>query len=253
MIIRGGIVQICLAPIVAINLIGCCTVPTRDAGRWHEKYTYVETVPPITFHYDHGVLAGSYPDQRETAEVRFTDVCAYLGHVCLCGAGGYKIAELAVETIQPGSEPLERGDFILISGKDHTVGDVIAAVLGCARRANVDKNRYFIDEASKSPKREYHYYIAYPPAKVAVHIVYRKHLLIGNEEMDKLWKIECAFEEDRDSVDATKIELYRSAMETIVADVLSDRMDGLITARTVPYDEFEIRLGAARRGPSRVR
>ena len=127
----------------------------------------------------------------------------------------------------------------------HSVGDVIAMVLGCGTRADVEKNQYFIDESIESPKREYHYYIGYPPAKTAVHIVYRKHLLVGNEEMDRLWGIELAFEEDRRSVDAAEIEVYRDAMESIISDVLFERVDGLITARVIPYDEFQVRLDSA--------
>ena len=243
---RGAIAHICLTPILVINLIGCCGVSMRDSGRWHDKYVYVDTVPPITFHCDHGVLAGSYPGKRETTQVRFADVCACLGHVCLCGAGGYKVAELAVDTIRRDRKPLERGDFILISSKDHTVGDVIAAVLGCNKRTDVGKSRHFIDKSILSPKREYHYYVGYPPAMAAVHIVYRKHLLIGNEKMDRLWKIECAFKENPDSVDAAEIELYRDTMETIVRDVLLERIDGLITARNIPYNEFQARLDSAK-------
>ncbi len=249
----GGIVHICLAPIVVVNLIGCCGVPMKDSGRWHDKYAYVDTVPPITFHCDHGVLAGSYPGKRETTQVRFADVCACLGHVCLCGAGGYKVAELAVDTIRRDRKPLEWGDFILISGKDHTVSDVIATVLGCDRRADAGKSCYFIDESIKSPKREYHYYVGYPPSKAAVHIVYRKHFLLGNGKMDRLWRIECAFEEDRDSVDTAEIELYRGAMGTTVTDVLFERVDGLITARLIPYDEFQARLDSASRAQSEFR
>lgn len=250
---RGRIIRICLASIAGISLFGCCSTLMRDSGRWHDKYAYVDAIPPITFHCDHGVLAGSYPGKQETTQVRFADVCAGLGHVCLCGAGGYKIAELAVETIRGDGEPLERGDFLLISSKDHTVGDVIALVLGCNRRADVGRNCYFIDESIRPPKREYHYYIGHPPDKAAVQVVYRKNLLLGNEEMDRLWRIECAFEEDRDSVDTAEIELYRGAMESIVRDVLFEHVDGLITARAIPYDEFQARLDAASRAQSAAR
>ncbi|MBN2563775.1 MAG: hypothetical protein JXQ75_22890 [Phycisphaerae bacterium] len=184
---------------------------------------------------------------------RFEDVCACLGHVRLCGAGGYKIAELAVDTLRRGREPLERGDFILISSKDHTVSDVIAFVLGCDRRADVGRSSYFIDESIQLPKREYHYYVGYPPAKAAVHVVYRKHLLLGNEEMDRLWRIERAFEENRDSVGTAEIELYRGAMETIVRGVLFERASGLITARVIPYDEFQARLDSVRQVQSEAR
>jgi hypothetical protein len=225
----------------------------RDSGRWHDKYAYVDTIAPIIFHYDHGVLAGSYPGRRETTQVRFSDICAHLGHVCICGAGGYKIAELAVDTIRRNREILERGDFLFVSSKDHTVSDVIAIVLGCERRSDVEKNQYLVDRSIKPPRREYHYYVGYPPAKTAVHIVYRKHLLAGNEEMDRLWRIECAFEKDRRSVDEAQIQLYRGSMKALVQDILFGRINGLISARIVPYDEFQARIDSARRGQSESR
>ena len=117
---RGGMILLCLVLVAGIGLFSSCA-PMRDSDRWHDKYAYVDTTPPITFRYDHGVLAGSYPGERETTQVRFADVCAYMGHVCLCGAGGYKIAELAVDTIRQDREPLEKGDFLLVSSKDHSV------------------------------------------------------------------------------------------------------------------------------------
>jgi len=50
----------------------------------------------------------------------------------------------------------------------------------------------FIDENIKANRREYHYQIAYPSNQKAVEIIYKKHLLVGNEHMDALWEIEKA-------------------------------------------------------------
>lgn len=236
-----------LMVVAASSLMGCHTVPTKSSGRWHENYSYVGAVPPIRFHYDHGILAGSYPDGVETMALEFEDVCAYLGHVCLCGAGGFRIAGKAVNSLAPGGVPLERGDFILISGRDHTVSDVIAFVLGCTRRAAPERNQYFIDDSIAAPRREYHYYVAYPPAQVAVHVVYRKHLLIGHEEMDRLWEVELAFERDPAAVPPTDVVRYGQAMVGMVRDVLFDRVAGLITLEPVGYDAFQARLDALRR------
>jgi formylmethanofuran dehydrogenase subunit E len=47
-------------------------------------------------------MAGSYPDGREPVEIGFDDACGYLGHVCICTAGGYRIAQIAVDTLQAG-------------------------------------------------------------------------------------------------------------------------------------------------------
>ncbi len=240
---------VCLSLIVmaASSLTGCRVPPARSSNRWNESYSHVGALPAITFHCDHGVLAGSYPDGVETVEIEFEDVCAQLGHVCLCGAGGFRVAGKVVEALRQGDTPLERGDFILISGRDHTMSDVIAFVLGCTRRAAPEHNQYFIDDSISAPRREYHYYVAYPSAKAAVHVVYRKHLLVGHEEMDRLWQIESAFERDPAAVMPADVERYRRAMVTMVGDVLFDRVTGLITVEPVTYETIQERLARLRR------
>ena len=222
--------------LLAVTFYGC--QKTKKAGPWNEKYDFIYNMQPIIFHYDHGVLAGSYLQNRETTEVRFNDVCNYMGHVCLCGAGGYKISELAVNSLKKPEEILEKGDFILISSRDHTVSDVISFVLGCTRRNDPEKSQYFIDSEIKAPKREYHYFIGYPPGKKAVHIIYRKHLLIGNELMDRLWKVELAYEKDPASVNKSDLELYRNTIFTVVKDVLSNQKEGLFDVELIDYEEF---------------
>ena len=220
---------------------------TQAPGRWNPKYDDLAALPPIVFHYDHGVLADSYPEGVETLALRYEDVCAQLGHVCLCGAGGYRIAGLAEAALRAGSALLERGDFVLISSRDHTVSDVIAFVLGCTRRSDPENSQYFIDDTITPPRREYHYYIAYPPTKSAVQVIYRKHLLIGHEEMDHLWDIELAYERDPDSITPGEKHGYQAAMEQMVRDVLFDKVPGLITVAPVDYEEFEKRLERVRK------
>ncbi|MCK4341668.1 MAG: hypothetical protein KAY37_08095, partial [Phycisphaerae bacterium] len=39
----------------------------------------------------------------------------------------------------------------------------------------------------------------------------------------------------------------------VVRDVLFERINGLISARVIPYDEFQARLDSASRGPSESR
>ena len=216
------------------------------SGRWHAKYSDVMAVPAVFFSYPHGVLAGSYPEEETTTEIRFGDVCAYLGHVCLCGAGGFQIAGDAVGEIRETGKPLERGRFILVSSRDHTVADVIAFTLGCSRRTESAKNQHFIRPIDGMPKREYHYVVGYPPTRAAVEIIYKKHLLVGNEAMDGLWRIELAYEEDPGSVDSSDVELLQETMETMVLDVLLDRKEGLISTRKIPYEEFVTRLDSLR-------
>ena len=240
------LVGIGVVVVLAHSSMGCCGSLAKRRPRWHDTYAYVSAVPPIAFHYDHGVLAGSYPAGVETVPVEFDDVCAQLGHVCLCGAGGFRIAGEAVEALSDGDVPLERGDFVLVSGRDHTVSDVIAFVLGCARRADPEHNRYFVDDSVTAPRREYHYYIGYVPTQSAVHVVYRKHLLIGHDKMDELWKIELAFDRDPDSVLAEDIDRYRRAMRGMVQDVLFGRVPGLITVEAVSYEGFQQRLDRLR-------
>ena len=215
-----------------------CETLINNGSPWNEKYDFIYDIPPIIFHYHHGILAGSYPRGQETMEISFNDVSRFLGHVCLCGAGGYQVSQIAVDLMKGTGEPLEREGFTLISSRDHTVSDVIAYVLGCSRRNNPEKNHYFIDESIKAPKRVYHYYIGYHPQKKAVHIVYNKHLLIGNELMDRLRKVELAFDNDPASVNKADIKLYQDTMEDVVKDVLLDQEKGLFEIQPIEYDEF---------------
>ena len=225
-----------LLVLLSVLFYGC--QETKNAGPWNEKYDFIYDIPPIIFHYDHGILAGSYPNKQETTEVQFNDVCNYLGHVCLCGAGGYKIAEIAINSLKKPEETLEKGDFMLISSRDHTVSDVVSFVLGCTRRNDPEKTQYFIATDIEAPKREYHYYIGYPPQEKAVHIIYRKHLLIGNELMDRLWKVELAYEENPASVNQADLELYHNTMFQVVKDVLFDQKKPLFEVELIDYDKF---------------
>lgn len=243
----GRTLRIYALGLLALLLGGCHGAQMRALNRWNPEYADLTALPPIVFHCDHGVLADSYPEGVETLAVRYEDVCAQLGHVCLCGAGGYRIASLAEAALRSGSPPLEREEFVLISSRDHTVSDVIALVLGCARRGDPEQNQYFIDNSINPPRREYHYYIAYPPAQSAVQVIYRKHLLIGHEEMDRLWDIESAFERDPNSVTPAEMQRYQQAMVQMVRDVLFDQMPRLITVTPVEYEEFQARLGRLRK------
>ena len=62
---------------------------------WSGKYEFISKVDGIAFHCYHGVLTNSYGPGREQTVIHFDDVSACLGHICLCGAGGYRISQLA--------------------------------------------------------------------------------------------------------------------------------------------------------------
>ena len=239
--------MVCALGLLVLLLGGCHGMKTQTPSRWNPKYDNLTALPPIVFHYDHGVLADSYPESVETLPVRFEDVCAQLGHVCLCGAGGFRISVLAEAALRTDSPPLERGDFILISCRDHTVSDVIAFVFDCTRRGDPQQNQYFIDDSITAPRREYHYYLAYPATRTAVQVVYRKHLLIGHEEMDRLWDIETAYEHAPHSITPAEKQRYQTAMEQMVRDVLYDHVPGLITVTPVDYEQFKKRLAQVRK------
>lgn len=231
---------------ILLTLIPCFSFGSQMADHescWNSKYNFIHDIPPILFQCHHGVFAGSYPANQETIEVSFHDVSIFLGHVCLCGAGGYRISQIAIDLIKGPKKALEREEFSIVSSRDHTVSDVIVYVLGCSRRNEPERNQYFIADTIKTPKREYHYYIAYHPTRKAVHITYRKHLLIGNEQMDRLWKVEVAHDNDPASVTQSDIKLYQDTMEAMVKDVLLGDKKGLFEAKSIEYDEFLSLLG----------
>jgi hypothetical protein len=215
---------------------------------WNQKYDYIYKIPAIRFHYDHGVLAGSYVPGHEITEVRFNDVCSFLGHVCLCGAGGYRISQIAGSLLSEDEQLLEKGELTLISSRDHSVSDVIAFVLGCARRNDPGQNQYFIDETIEAPKREYHYFIGYHSQKKAVHIIYRKHLLIGNEQMDRLWQVELAYDQNPQNVSPSDLRLYQDTMADMVREVLTGEKEGLFEAKLIDFDRFLLHLNRLKVG-----
>ena len=211
-------------------------------SQWHSNYDFIYDIPPLVLSYPHGIFTGSFKPGVSFYELRFKDVCSFLGHVCLCGAGGYRIAQLALENLKKDSPILEKDMFTLISSRDHTISDVVAFILGCSRRNDLRKSQYFIDDNIKANKREYHYQIAYHPNKKAVHIIYRKHLLIGNELMDRLWQVELALDKEPHSVTESDKKLYKDTMVSIVKDVLFDRLPGLFEVRDISYPTFKINI-----------
>lgn len=60
--------------------------------------------------------------------------------------------------------------------------------------------------------------------------------------MDRLWKVELAFEEDPASVSPENLELYQETMVEMVRQVLLGNKEGLITATPLDYAEFLSRL-----------
>lgn len=216
--------------ITAIFFISCSQ--PKDDLRWNKKYNYLKEIKPIKFHYYHGILAGNYPEGIEATEIRFDDVCAYLGHVCLCGAGGYRIATLVVDSLSKDYGLLEKGEFVLVSSRDHTISDVISYILGVSKRQDKEKSTYFINNSIKAPRREYHYFIGSRETNTAFHVTYKKYNLIGHAAMDSLWKIEKQFDIDPISVPKNDVEKYSEAMEKMVREVITGKRDS---------DLFEIR------------
>ncbi len=212
-----------------------CSQPSDDL-RWNKKYNYLKEIKPIKFHYYHGILAGSYPEGIETTEIRFDDVCAYLGHVCLCGAGGYRIATLVVDSLSKDYGLLEREEFVLVSSRDHTVSDVIAYILGVSKRQYKEKSTYFIDNSIEAPRREYHYFIGSRETNTAFHVTYKKFNLIGHAVMDSLWKIEKQFDVDPISVPKNDVEKYSEAMEKMVKEIITGKRDSdLFKIKRISY------------------
>jgi len=208
-------------------------------SKWHSNYDFIFEVPPLILSYPHGVFTESFKSGISFYELRFEDVCSFLGHVCLCGAGGYKIAQLALENLKYEDTILEKDKFTLVSSKDNTISDVIAFILGCSRRKDTQKNQYFIDESTELNKREYMYQIAYPPNQKAVEIIYKKHLIVGNEHMDVLWEIEKALDKKPGTVSVQDKNLYQNTMVSMVKDVVFDRVPGLFDVRDISNKFFK--------------
>lgn len=194
--------------------------------KWHKDYNFIYDVEPLRFAYPHGVFTGSFRENITTCHLSFVDICAFLGHVCLCGAGGYRIAQQAIDKLSNGVI-LEKDRFIIQSSHDHTISDVVAFILGCSRRNDPKKNRYFIKPDTTLDRRVYRYIIEYEPTHKAIEIIYRKHLLVGNEKMDDLWKIEKALDAQPESVSEQEKTIFRISMIEMVRNVLFDEIPDL--------------------------
>ncbi|HEX37341.1 MAG TPA: hypothetical protein ENG70_00535 [Candidatus Cloacimonetes bacterium] len=206
--------------------------------KWHKDYNFIYDIEPLIFNYPHGVFTGSFSEGITTYQLSFEDVCTFLGHVCLCGAGGYKIVQHAINQLSD-SEVLERDQFMLQSSHDHTISDVAAFILGCPRRNDPKKNRYSIKPESTLERRVYRYKIGYEPSHKAVEILYHKHLIIGNDKMDELWKIEKALDTQPESVSENNKITYRNAMIKMVRNVLFDKVQGLFEIKEIAYNTLK--------------
>lgn len=78
--------------------------------------------------------------------------------------------------------------------------------------------------------------------------MYNKYLLIGNELMDRLWKVELAFDKNPDSIDQVDIKLYQNTMVDMVEEVLLDQKEGLFEVNPIEYDTFLSRINKLKQG-----
>lgn len=60
--------------------------------------------------------------------------------------------------------------------------------------------------------------------------------------MDRLWKVELAFDENPASANKADIELYQNTMLEVVKEVLLDKKENLFEAELIAYEEFLTRL-----------
>ena len=64
--------------------------------------------------------------------------------------------------------------------------------------------------------------------------------------MDRLWKVELAFDKDPHSVNQADTKLYQDTMEDMVEEVLLGRKKGLFEIEPIEYDEFLSRVSKFR-------
>ena len=52
--------------LIFMSIVYCGCQKTKMAEPWNEKYDFIYDIQPIIFHYDHGIIAGSYKQNQET-------------------------------------------------------------------------------------------------------------------------------------------------------------------------------------------
>ena len=60
--------------------------------------------------------------------------------------------------------------------------------------------------------------------------------------MDRLWKVELAFDRNPAEVDPSEVKLYQDTMVSMVREVLLGQKEGLIEAHPVDYSIFMVHL-----------
>ena len=63
-------------------------------------------------------------------------------------------------------------------------------------------------------------------------------MLIGNDEMDRLWRIESDYDQDPGGVNPTDVRLYQDTMVDMVRKVLLEETEGLFESELIDYEEF---------------
>ncbi len=195
--------------VVLALVFGCSTFALAGA-RWAQDF-YFE-VEPIKIKEPMAVVVGSTRPGEEIFEINLTDVGMYMGHICPCVAGAYKLTKLGLEALYESEVP-ERGNIRVVANSPSAVLDVASYITGarsfygCEERHRgdlaVDENLearkgdiaviFQRKDTGKTVRVVFHKSILCSPEKKSLEKVVKEKIVLGEateEEAERFWKSE---------------------------------------------------------------
>lgn len=167
-----------MASILAISWPAFTLAGTKWA---HDLYFEVE---PIKIKDPLSVLVGSTRPGEEIFEIGLTDVGMYIGHICPCVAGAYRVTQLALELLYKNELP-ERGGIRVAANSPSAALDVASYITGarsfygCEERHRGD---LAVDRSLESNSEDMIVTFQRKDTDEAVKVVFHKSILCSQEE-----------------------------------------------------------------------
>jgi len=172
----------------------------------------------------------------ETIRFTFDDAAHMVGQPCTCAAAGFRIAQIGLRQL---GEPMPaRGELFLAASRDHAVSDVVAYLLGAARRVDPKRTAFVIDPSlSDSPDR-WCFVVGDPEHRRAAQITFHKARLMPEPLRSHLRRVEQRAE--RGAASAADRRQFRAAMTKLVRQLFDPAASAdLLDARTLPWTEVQ--------------
>lgn len=151
--------------------------------RWAQDF-YSE-VKPIKIRDPLSVVVGSTKPGDEIFEIGLTDVGMYIGHICPCVAGAYRLTQLGLDAIYEKEFPV-RGNIRVAANSPSAVLDVASYITGARSFYGCDevhRGDLAVDENLEARKGDIVVIFQRKDTGRAVKVVFHKSVLCPPENM----------------------------------------------------------------------